>query len=694
MASVKSGQFAKFAIGSTGATNYHVFSAASSCPSHSPTNTERILREVASSLKDHCPFLREMSDASRFTVEDANKFATRCPFGRIVFQKMRKETEEADIDFSRKEEGGGVMVVPMESSLSYRFSPASLMSSVSLKSPALPQSPPHTTTTLPIENSSGQAMKTALERDCFEAALMKLRSDGSYRHFNHIDRHVGKFPLADNRLDILGPLEQPQYLEHLQKLEDPRDFYGAGMSVGPLLSSPAKTSLQMASSIALPPPFSSFSSASSSSSAASTRSLCQKAITVWCSNDYLGMGQHPEVLSAMKDAIDRFGAGSGGTRNISGTTSLHVLLETELADLHHKEAALLFSSCYAANASIIPTLISKLPPDTIIFSDEKNHASLIEGIRNSRAQKRIFRHNDVDHLRELLLSSDRRCAKLIVFESVYSMDGTIGPIGPICDLADEFGAFTLLDEVHAVGLYGPRGGGVAEALGLMDRVDLITGTLGKAYGLFGGFVTGRASMIDLLRSCAGGFIFTTSLPPAIVAGALVSVRLLKQDRRVADLQWDRAARLKRRLAEACLPTLATPSHFVPLLVGDAHLCRAVSERLLTEHRLYLQPINFPTVAHGTERFRITASPVHSDRDIDILVRALESAWHLFGLYREETLRPLRLLQLRYLEQLQKELHHNHHNHHHHNYHNHHQRLDIQLGRIPLQQHQHQHQQYQ
>lgn len=322
--------------------------------------------------------------------------------------------------------------------------------------------------------------------------------------------------------------------------------------------------------------------------------------------------------------------GSGGTRNISGTNSLHVLLEKEFADLHNKDSAILFSSCYTANASMIPTLIKMMPKGTTIFSDAKNHASLIEGIRNSGAPKVVFRHNDVEHLQQVLEECDPDVPKIIIFESVYSMDGTISPIEKICDLADKHNAFTILDEVHAVGLYGPRGGGIAEKLGLLDRLDMITGTLGKAYGLFGGFITGPAPIIDSIRSFAGGFIFTTSLPPAIVGGALASVRYLKTSNKEREMQHANSAYLKRRLREEGLPVMASPSHIVPLLVGDSKLCRLMSDLLLEQFGVYAQPINYPTVAKGTERFRLTPTPVHKKEDMEYLIKSLVHCWNHFG----------------------------------------------------------------
>ena len=355
-------------------------------------------------------------------------------------------------------------------------------------------------------------------------------------------------------------------------------------------------------------------------------------VTVWCSNDYLGMGQHPAVLNAMSDAIKTYGAGAGGTRNISGTTHLHVVLEQELADLHGKEAALLFTSGYVSNWAALSTLGSRLP-NAIILSDAMNHASMIEGIRHSKAEKKIWKHNDVEDLAKKLSECPPDSSKIVAFESIYSMSGSIAPIAEICDVAEHYGAMTYLDEVHAVGMYGPRGGGISDRDDVADRITLIEGTLGKAYGVIGGYIAGSDALCDFIRSFASGFIFTTALPPSVVAGACASVRHLKN----SDLERLRHRRqvkkVRDRLDSYGIPHLANPGHIVPVMIKNPVKCRYISDVLLEDYGIYVQPINYPTVPKGEERLRITPTPLHSDRDIEHLTGALSNLWSQCALAR-------------------------------------------------------------
>ena len=397
----------------------------------------------------------------------------------------------------------------------------------------------------------------------FRGQLDGLRQEGRYRVFADLERRAGDFPRATHRRGPPGQGEAP-----------PRE------------------------------------------------------VVVWCSNDYLGMGQHPAVLAAMHAALDRCGAGAGGTRNIAGTNHHHVLLERELADLHGKEAALLFNSGYMSNWATLSTLAAKMP-GCVVLSDSMNHASMIEGIRHGRARCEVFRHNDVGDLRRRLAALGPGTPKLVAFESVYSMDGDVAPVAEICDAADEFGAMTYLDEVHAVGLYGPRGGGVAEREGVAHRLTVIEGTLAKAFGVVGGYIAGSAALCDFVRSFASGFIFTTALPPAVAAGAAASVRHLKAAGGGGALRArmrDRVALVRRRLTEAGLPHMPNPSHIVPVVVGDPARCKLICDALLDEHGVYVQPINYPTVPRGTERLRITPSPLHTDQDVEHLVGSLAAVW--------------------------------------------------------------------
>jgi 5-aminolevulinate synthase len=356
-------------------------------------------------------------------------------------------------------------------------------------------------------------------------------------------------------------------------------------------------------------------------------------IKVWCSNDYLCMGQHPVVIKAMHEALDTVGAGSGGTRNISGTTHYHVELENELASLHHKESALLFTSGFISNDATISTL-AKIMPDMVMFSDSMNHASMIDGIRRGGNTKEIFRHNDMAHLEELLEKYPLEQPKLILFESVYSLDGDFAPIAEICDIADRHNALTYMDEVHGVGLYGPHGGGLGERDGVMQRVDIIEGTLAKAFGVMGGYIASSQNMVDVIRSYASGFIFTTSLSPVLVAGVLASVRHLKEHGEDREKIQERAEATKKALLDARLPVMISPSHIVPVLVGDPVRCKEVTDRLLEDFGIYVQPINYPTVPKGTERLRLTPGPHHSDEMIAELVAALDTIWNDLDLPRD------------------------------------------------------------
>lgn len=421
----------------------------------------------------------------------------------------------------------------------------------------------------------------------FAAEINALKQEGRYRVFADLERHAGKFPRATRHRGNPGP--QPA---------------GAHRGI----------------------------THETGTAEASTTEASTHEVIVWCSNDYLGMGQHPKVLAAMHQALAEHGAGAGGTRNISGTNHYHVRLEASLADLHGKEAALLFTSGYVSNWAALGTLAARLP-DCVVLSDEGNHASMIEGIRHSRAERVIFAHNDPGDLRRKLAAIDPARPKLVAFESVYSMDGDIAPIREICDVADEFGAMTYLDEVHAVGLYGPRGGGVAEREGLMHRLSVIEGTLGKAFGVMGGYVAGSAALVDFIRSFASGFIFTTALPPVIAAGALASIEHLKTSQTERLRHGERVAKVRGRLEALGIPVLTNPSHIIPVMVKDPVKCKMLSDWLLDHHGIYVQPINYPTVPRGTERLRITPSPVHSDADIDHLVEALSELWGQCALSR-------------------------------------------------------------
>eukprot|EP01102_Stenamoeba_stenopodia_P015731 TRINITY_DN5397_c0_g1_i1.p1 TRINITY_DN5397_c0_g1~~TRINITY_DN5397_c0_g1_i1.p1 ORF type:complete len:652 (-),score=165.51 TRINITY_DN5397_c0_g1_i1:70-2025(-) len=560
------------------------------------------------SLAGSCPVYSQLKQNTLpLTPALMDEFRTKCPFGRMVDSTQQPEQSPLVHDNSSPAVLTESEAASMQSTIVNNF-----IGENEKECPSLKKQDQQTTTTVvescvcpattPVAEEAKKQLKSkkdpvAQHYDAyFHGAISNLKKEGNYRVFNNIQRKATSFPTA---------VRHPN--------NPTSEFYAAEYQLG---KDHHQRDLEEINDVAFQTPE-------------------DKPVTVWCSNDYLGMGQHPRVQNAMIDAIRKLGAGSGGTRNISGSTHLHALLEQELASLHHKERALVFSSCYVANSTTLST-ITRLLPGCIMFSDAKNHASLIEGIRFSKATKYVFKHNDPQHLEELLKREHEKnpsAPKLVVFESVYSMDGTIAPIERICDVAKKYNAMTFLDEVHAVGLYGQHGAGVAERDRVLDKVDVISGTLGKAFGVFGGYIAGSSNFIDATRSFAPGFIFTTSIPPAVVAGALASVRHLKGAGGVAlrARHQERAKKLKSMLLEAGLPVLQSPSHIVPLLIGDATKCKQMSDELIDQHGIYVQPINYPTVDKGTERFRLTPSPVHTDEMMQHLVNSLLALWPKYGL---------------------------------------------------------------
>ena len=573
-------------------------------PSSSPSamaTTSRALRSTVGALpvpsSTSCPFLFH-SNALPVSVLPAlaQKFRGQCPFlssihfSKHVAAKMDAAQQPArsssSLGYAQRSESGSDLPPSMLPTIpsstantstpltlpTLKTGPVRLSSSPSISVPAT--APPAAAVAKAAVAPSTPATPASADA-VIAAKLAALKNEGRYRVFIDIERQRGAFPSAYHH-----PAPSP--------------------STSTLTPSPT-----------VPPP----------------------EVTVWCNNDYLGMGQHPVVLSAMARTLSESGAGAGGTRNISGTTPHHTRLEAALAAAHEKEAALVFTSGYVANDATLTTL-GKLLPHCHFFSDALNHASMIEGIRHSGAQRTVFRHNDVEHLRELLAAADPSHAKVVVFESVYSMDGDIAPIAALCDVAEEFGALTFLDEVHAVGLYGDKGGGVAQRDGVSDRISIISGTMAKGYGVFGGYIAGSALVVDAIRSFASGFIFTSSLPPAVVAGCEASVRYLMTSQVERRAHQERAQRLKEALIAANLPVLLSPSHIVPLMIADAKLCKQASDLLLHRHHIYAQPINYPTVPRGTERLRLTPGPLHSDEMMERLVAALDEVWRELGIPRQ------------------------------------------------------------
>ncbi|KAK5584133.1 hypothetical protein RB653_005740 [Dictyostelium firmibasis] len=560
---------------------------------------------------------------STLTPENAKDFFEKCPFANVVEEGIKKDQEK------------GLEV------LSELMKPANKQLIVEEQETILSEM---------IEMNEIKTLETLNKgkhqyQSSFEGVITNLKEEGRYRVFTTIQRQVGSFPYA-KRYQSAQEYITPSKIDIECEEDEDHHHNSAINNINNNNSNNGELNVLHFKKKQSQQPQQLNKIQSNNSTSKSTKKFyknklnevnkleqIQSSVAVWCSNDYLGMGQHPVVINEMTNCIKKMGAGSGGTRNISGTTSEHVKLEMELADLHGKENALVFGSCYIANVNAV-TSIAAAMPNCMIFSDAKNHASLIEGIRNSKLDKKVFRHNDIKHLEDLLAAADPSRPKLIIFESVYSMDGTIAPIKEICDLADRYNALTFIDEVHAVGLYGERGAGVCERDNLMDRVDIISGTLGKAFGVFGGYIAANKEIVDTIRCLSPGFIFTTSIPPSIAAGARASVAYLKNSVLERTQHQERTNKLKQLLKDASLPVLDTDSHIVPLMVGDSVLCKKMSDYLLSNHSIYVQPINYPTVAKGTERFRLTPSPVHNDEAMKKLVEGIKDCWTRFGLRKD------------------------------------------------------------
>ncbi|KAM9999325.1 hypothetical protein ACTFIZ_002891 [Dictyostelium cf. discoideum] len=549
---------------------------------------------------------------STLTPENAKDFFEKCPFANVVEEGIKKDQEKGLEVLSElmKPTNKQLIVEEQETILSEMIE----MNEIK---------------TMETLNKGKQQYQSS-----FEGVITNLKEEGRYRVFTTIQRQVGSFPYAkryQSAQEYITPSKidiECEEEEEEDQLNNNSNYNSNNEEINVLNFKKKPSSTNKTTQSKSTKKF-----YKNKLNEVNKLEQIQSSVAVWCSNDYLGMGQHPVVINEMTSCIKKMGAGSGGTRNISGTTSEHVKLEMELADLHGKENALVFGSCYIANVNAV-TSIAAAMPNCMIFSDAKNHASLIEGIRNSKLDKKVFRHNDIKHLEDLLAAADPSRPKLIIFESVYSMDGTIAPIKEICDLADKYNALTFIDEVHAVGLYGERGAGVCERDNLMDRVDIISGTLGKAFGVFGGYIAANKEIVDTIRCLSPGFIFTTSIPPSIAAGARASVAYLKGSVLERTQHQERTNKLKQMLKEASLPVLDTDSHIVPLMVGDSVLCKKMSDYLLSNHSIYVQPINYPTVAKGTERFRLTPSPVHNDDSMKKLVEGMKDCWTRFGLRKD------------------------------------------------------------